>query len=90
MQITEEHLRYALAKQIALIFDTSEQTVSNWRLGKNHPSGRMLQKACDRTGIPKETLLRGLDLRVLDADRNEQLRVFLDEELAKLSSEQAA
>jgi len=90
MQITEEHIRRALARQIALIFDTSEQTVSNWRLGRNHPSGRMLQRACQRTGIPKDVLIRGLDLRARDADRDQEVRGFLDEELAKILDGQAA
>ena len=90
MKITEEHIRRALARQIALIFDTSEQTVSNWRLGRNHPSGRLLQQASERVGVPKDVLLRGLDLRAQDADKDEEIREFLDRELAVLEAKEVA
>jgi len=90
MQITENHIRHALARQIALIFDTSEQTVCNWRLRRNHPSGRLLQQASDRIGVPKDVLLRGLDLRAQDAERDEDIRLALDDELAKLLPTKAA
>lgn len=90
MKITEEHIRRALARQIALIFNTSEQTVCNWRLRRNHPSGRLLQQASERIGVPKDVLLRGLDLRAQDADLDEEVRDFLDAELTSLLPEEAA
>lgn len=90
IHITEEHIRHALARQIALIFATSEQTVCNWRLRKNHPSGRLLEQASERTGIPKDVLLRGLDLRAKDADCDQDIRGFLDKALAPLIENGAA
>jgi predicted NBD/HSP70 family sugar kinase len=82
--ITAEHIRRALARHIALMFGTTEQSVCNWRLRRNHVSGQLLERASKRTGVPKTVLLEGLELRAKDADLDEEAREFLDQRLASL------
>ena len=84
--ITADHIRRALARHIALIFGTTEQTVCNWRLRRNHVSGQLLERAHRRTGIPKSVLLEGLELRALDAEADSYAREFLDSELKELQA----
>lgn len=83
-KITPEHIRRALARQVALIFGTTEQTVCNWRLRRYHVSGALLTRAAQRTGVPKGVLLEGLELRSLDAELNSETQVFLEGHLADL------
>jgi hypothetical protein len=62
MEITSEHISSASGKQLSKLFGAAENTVTGWTLGHSEVSGRVLSRAAS-VGIPKEVLMKGLDLR---------------------------
>jgi hypothetical protein len=62
MKITSEHISSASGKQLSKLFSTSENTITDWTFGRSEVSGKVLSRASS-TGIPKEVLLNGIDLR---------------------------
>jgi len=82
--LTPNHIRRAESRQIAQIFGTTEQTVYNWRSGNSFISGKLLEQASLRTGLPKEVLIRGLDLFREDYRRARDAREEVGEFLRTL------
>lgn len=71
--LTEQHIRYATGSQLASLLNVSPQTVSAWTVGSRHVSGFVLARA-EEQGVAKDVLIRGLDLRVKDAQVAQQLQ----------------
>lgn len=84
MGISEEHIRYATGQQLASLLGVFPQSVSAWTSGRRHVSGRVFERAEVR-GIPKDVLLRGLDLRREEARKarrfRDELNSILGEEI---------
>jgi hypothetical protein len=80
MKITKEHVRDATGQQLAKLFEVSENTIAGWTNGLQGASWRFLKRA-EEKGIPKETVIMGLDLRIeLTKERTErrkEMDVFL-------------
>lgn len=81
MKITSEHISSASGKQLSRLFGTAENTVTDWTMGRSEVSGRLLSRAAS-TGIPKEILLKGLDLRRQKTEELLKKRQELDEYLS--------
>jgi transcriptional regulator with XRE-family HTH domain len=76
-KITPEHISRATGKQLSRLFGVSENTITAWTLGQQEASGRHLSRAAE-TGIPKDVLLLGLDLRRKRAEEAQRLRLELE------------
>ncbi len=88
MKITSEHISLASGRQLSRLFGTTENTVTAWTMGYSEVSGKVLSRAA-LIGIPKEVLMKGLDLR---RERSEELikkRKELDEYLSEPLSQAA-
>ena len=88
MEITPEHISSASGKQLSKLFGAAENTVTGWTLGHSEVSGRVLSRAAS-VGIPKEILIKGLDLRRERAKDLAQKRRELDDYLSKLVAQAA-
>lgn len=83
MEITSEHISSASGKQLSKLFGAAENTITGWTLGHSEVSGRVLSRAAS-VGIPKEVLIKGLDLRREKAKDLLIKRQELDSYLAEL------
>jgi hypothetical protein len=83
MEITSEHISSASGRQLSKLFGTTENTVTGWTLGHSEVSGRVLSRAAS-VGIPKEILMKGLDLRRERSKDLVQKRQELDDYLSGL------
>ncbi len=88
MEITSEHISSASGKQLSKLFGTAENTVTGWALGRSEVSGRVLSRAAS-VGIPKDVLLKGLDLRRERTKDLVQKRRELDDYLSELVTQAA-
>lgn len=88
MEITSEHISLASGKQLSKIFGAAENTITGWTLGHSEVSGRVLSRAAT-VGIPKEILMKGLDLRRERAKDLVQKRRELDDYLSRLVAQAA-
>jgi hypothetical protein len=90
MKITPEHISLATGRQLSQLFDASENTITAWAVGTQEASGRLISRAAAK-GIPKEVLVKGLDLRRERAEEIAKKRRELDKHLASvLPATQAA
>jgi hypothetical protein len=83
MEITSDHISSASGRQLSKLFGVAENTATGWTLGHSEVSGRVLSRAAS-VGIPKEVLMRGLDLRREKAKDLLIKRQELDSYLARL------
>jgi transcriptional regulator with XRE-family HTH domain len=90
VQMNPDHIRYATVDQLALLMGTSRQRISNWANGKSAPSGRLLNRAFERTGVPKTIFLKGLDLRKADTEKVSTARIDVQDLIIQLNLEQEA
>lgn len=88
MEITSEHISSASGKQLSRLFGTAENTVTQWTLGHSEVSGRILSRATS-VGIPKEILMKGLDLRRERAKDVVQKRQELNDYLSRIVTQAA-
>ena len=88
MEITSEHISSASGKQLSKLFGAAENTITGWTLGHSEVSGRVLSRAAS-AGIPKEILMKGLDLRQQRAEDRRAKRQELDNHLAGLVDQAA-
>lgn len=78
MKITPEHISLATGKQLSRLFGTHENTITAWTVGDQEPSGRLISRAA-ANGVPKEVLVRGLDLRrSADEDKSRKRKELED------------
>jgi hypothetical protein len=84
MKITAEHISLATGKQLSRLFGASENTIAAWTVGDQEASGRLISRAAAK-GVPKEILIKGLDLRIDQAKEKSQKRQELESALATLS-----
>jgi hypothetical protein len=84
MKITPEHISLATGKQLSRLFGASENTVAAWTVGDQEASGRLISRAAAK-GVPKEILVKGLDLRRGADEEKSQKRQELEDFLASLS-----
>lgn len=83
MKITPDHISLATGKQLSELFDTSENTIAAWAVGTQEASGRLINRAAAK-GIPKEVLVKGLDLRRSRVEEMAKKRRELNKHLASL------
>jgi hypothetical protein len=84
MKITAEHISLATGKQLSRLFGASENTIAAWTVGDQEASGRLISRAAAK-GVPKEVVVKGLDLRIDQAKEKSQKRQELEGFLATLS-----
>jgi hypothetical protein len=84
MKITAEHISLATGKQLSRLFGASENTIAAWTVGDQEASGRLISRAAAK-GVPKEILIKGLDLRIGQAKEKSQKRQELENLLVTLS-----
>lgn len=83
MKITPEHISLATGKQLSELFDASENTITAWAVGTQEASGRLISRAAAK-GIPKEVLVKGLDLRRARVEEMTRKRRELNKHLASV------
>jgi hypothetical protein len=83
MKITSEHISSASGRQLSKLFGTTENTVTAWTMGHSEVSGRVLSRTA-AIGIPKEILIKGLDLRRQKSEELMRKRQELDDYLSSL------
>lgn len=88
MEITSEHISSASGRQLSKLFGTTENTVTGWTLGHSEVSGKVLSRGAS-VGIPKEILMKGLDLRRQRMKDLVKKRQELDDYLSALITQAA-